>query len=99
MSQNQLHSSLTVGRHTSIDSAAGQSVLAEDGTTSDQGADSDGHGTMLVATLLKVSPFCEVYVAKVFENRYEMTDRLPSPLMSQRVANVGHYFLTLLNRF
>lgn len=54
-----------------------------------EGRDLDGHGTHVMSVLLEVAPFCEVYIAKVFEGRNDMKDDVSSANTAQRVSNVG----------
>ena len=50
--------------------------------------DIDGHGTHSVSTLLRVDPFCKVYVAKAFQDRDQKQGAAMEEEVQERVANV-----------
>jgi hypothetical protein len=52
-------------------------------------SDNDGHGTHAVSVLIKFNPACEIYVAKVFEGRKELSGQVPIGDTQQGIADVG----------
>lgn len=59
-----------------------------DGNIISGSEDADGHGSHVVSTLLKVAPTCDVYVAKVFNDRYDLQNGETYETVGDRIAKV-----------
>ncbi|KAK5710289.1 hypothetical protein LTR17_018995 [Elasticomyces elasticus] len=61
------------------------------GVAQQYGDDSDGHGTHAASVVLNTDPFCEVYVAKVFEGRSEKFGASTTEETHQAIARALNY--------
>ncbi|KAK5723184.1 hypothetical protein LTR17_013904 [Elasticomyces elasticus] len=61
------------------------------GVAQQYGDDSDGHGTHAASVVLNTDPFCEVYVAKVFEGRSEKFGASTTEETHQAIARAMNY--------
>lgn len=51
--------------------------------------DTDGHGTHATGLLLKLAPFADVYVARVFDNHREKQGAGTSQIVGERISHVS----------